>query len=30
MLEDPLEELSEVYLEVLIIESDFKKTLDMC
>jgi hypothetical protein len=30
MVDDPLEELSEVYAEVHLMEEDFKKTIDMC
>ena len=30
MNEDPMEELTEVYSEVQVIESDFKKTLGIC
>lgn len=30
MLEEPLDELTEVYAEVQELEADFKKTLGMC
>jgi hypothetical protein len=30
MNEDPMEELTEVYSEVQVIETDFKKTLGIC